>query len=154
MIKTLITNMKELKKPCVEVPNKKADVSFIIQDLKDTLTYLKHGYALAANQIGYTSKIFVARFPTKDGKETTEMVFINPRIVEKEQKLVHQQEGCLSFQGIRVDTDRHMYVTLAYFDEQFVEKTVLAQGLESMIIQHEVDHLEGRTIFDRKHKAK
>ena len=152
MIHSLVTNLTELKKVCQEV-SKDEDVSEIVTTLSDTLTHLKHGYALAANQVGIQKRIFYARFPKKDGG-VTEMVFINPKIIEKEEKFINRQEGCLSFPGLRIDTDRYIYIGVAYFDEKFEQKTIMAQDLEAIIIQHECDHINGMTIFSRKHKAK
>ena len=143
MIKAIVNNIQELRKVCAEVEPDE-DISTILQDLKDTLA-TKKGYGLAANQIGVQKKI---AYYVLDGKEVT---LINPKIVEKDNKITFK-EGCLSFPGIVILTDR--YNTLTIELDRMPYKQYSADGIEAIIIQHEVDHLNGITIFQRKHKAK
>ncbi len=139
MIKLIVNNIQELRKPCAEVlPDE--DVSTMLQDLKDTLATLK-GYGLAANQIGVQKKIAYYVF---EGKET---ILINPKIVEKSDRIVFE-EGCLSFPGIVIKTDRYKEIVFVNNNKQYS-----ANGIEAIIIQHECDHLCGIVIMDRKHKA-
>jgi len=140
MIKPIVNNINELRKPCADVlPDE--DISAILQDLKDTLA-TKKGYGLTANQIGIQKKLAYYVFK---GKEN---VLINSKIIEKSDKIVFN-EGCLSFPGVVVKTDRYTDITFINNGQQFS-----ASGIEAIIIQHEIDHLNGRLIFDRKHKAK
>ena len=156
MIKSIISNIKELRKPCEEV-KKDENIKDIIQDLKDTLA-TKKGYALAANQIGINKKIAYCKIPKLNMQEKkleySEYVLINPKIVEKERKYIHKQEGCLSFPGLRIDTDRYVFIVVQFLNENFQPQTAVMQDLEAAIVQHECDHIEGRTIFDRKHKRR
>lgn len=140
MIKPIVTNLKELRKPCAEVEEGE-DVSSIAQDLKDTLATLK-GYGLAANQIGVRKKVAYYKIGA------SETLLINPKIVEKCDRIVFEEE-CLSFPGVVVKTDRYRELTIENKGARYS-----ASGLEAIVIQHEIDHLEGKTIFDRKHKAR
>jgi len=157
MIKTIITNINELRKPCQEV-TKNDDYKSIITDLKDTLT-TKKGYALASNQIGIQKRICYCKIPKKINTQTKEVeynefVLINPKIIEKDKPVKFVDEGCLSFPGLRITTKRYVFCTVTYLDEKLEQRTAMFQDLESFVIQHECSHLEGRTLFEYKWRAK
>lgn len=156
MIKSIITDSKVLKQKS-ELVTKDDDIKSIVQDLKDTLEALKHGYALAAPQIGIFKQICYCKIPKEYNEQTKEMkylelVIINPIISEKSQKLINRDEGCLSFPGVRINTDRCNLIVLNYEDENLKKTTALFDDLKAFVVQHETDHLLGITIFDRKHK--
>lgn len=157
MIRPIVSNLNELRKPCVPVESKE-DVSQIVIDLRDTLA-TKEGYALAANQIGINKCISYIKVPKAQDPKTKEITYeeivaVNPVIIEKSKKILCRQEGCLSFPGVRVDTDRYVFCIVQYEDEKREKHTALAQDLLSFVWQHELDHLKGRTIFEAKHRRK
>jgi len=127
------------------------DLKEIIKDLEDSLEG-RHGYGLAGIQIGVQKQIAIIRMSTMN------INLVNPRIIEKENKIVFE-EGCLSFPGLYIKTDRFSNVTFENYEydensKSYSYKRYAVEGLEALVIQHEVDHLNGITIFDRKHKAK
>lgn len=140
MIKPIVTSIKELRKPCAEIEANE-DINAVVQDLKDTLATQK-GYGLAANQIGIQKKIAYYKY------EKSEVTLINPKIMDKSHKITFR-EGCLSFPGLEILTDRYNEIEVENDGVLFY-----VIGIEAIIVQHEVDHLEGRTIFDKKHKAR
>ena len=153
--KPIVTDVKILRKPCALV-TKDDDVSQIIQDLKDTLEVRKI-IGLTANQIGYDKAISYVKIPTKFNQMTkklayTDLILINPKIVEKTRKILVKNEACVSLPRIKLSTDRYVFITVEYYDEKFELHTALFQDLESVCIQHEIDHIIGKLIFDRKHK--
>jgi peptide deformylase len=157
MIKAIVTNIVELRKPCLAV-EKGENVAQILVDLHDTLLN-KKGLALSANQIGYNKKISFIRMPTKYNKETKETEYkefylINAKIIEKENPIKVKDEQCLSFSGVSVITKRYIFVVITYLNEKFEEQTAMMQDLEALICQHECDHQNGIVLFDRKWKAK
>ena len=154
MIRPIECNLKSLRKPCIPV-EKGEDISQIMRDLKDTLySLVGKGYALAANQLGYNRKIALIRIPlNNEHTKFNEYFIINPKITFKERKILFT-EGCLSFPGLSIQTDRYVFITIEYLDEKMEQHTSLAQDLESFILQHEIDHLKGRTILDAKHRNK
>jgi len=154
MIKPIIYNIKELRKPCLDVLHGE-DVSQIMTDLCDTLYPLVgKAYALAANQIGYNKKIALIRIPlNNEHTKFNEYFIINPKIVFKERKILFT-EGCLSLPGLSIQTDRYVFITIEYLNEKMELHTSMAQDLESLVLQHEIDHLFGRTLLDRKHRNK
>jgi len=155
--KTIITNIVELRKPCREV-TKDDDFKTVISDLRDTLIANKRGLGLSANQIGYNLAISYIRILDKVDETTKQLkykeyVLINPEIIEKGNKIVFHDEGCLSLPGININTDRYVFVTVSYLDEKFEKCMGLFADLESIAVQHEVAHLNGRTIIDDKHRS-
>jgi peptide deformylase len=158
MIKPIEVNLKELRKSC-ELVTEEDDIEQIIMDLKDTLTIKPSGLGLSANQIGYFKRIAYIRIPTEVNKKTKEVtyneyVIINPVIIEKDKKILVQREACLSLPGLYIDTDRYVYITVEYLNEQLEPQTATFQDLESFAVQHECDHLNGRTIIEAKHRRR
>lgn len=152
--KSLVTNIVELRKPCEEVEEGE-DISEIIMYLKNTLNP-KLGYGLSANQIGYNKKVSYLKIgkninPKTKEVEYQELIVANPRIIEKDHKIVLPKEGCLSLPGIKIDTLRYVFITVEYEDEKRNRKMAALQDLEAFVWQHEVDHLNGITIIDRKY---
>lgn len=153
----IILDRKILKQPSEEVvPGD--DVKGIIQSLKDTVASRNDALGLSAPQIGIKKCISYIKVPTLDSENKTiqykEMVLINPVITEKSKLINLRGEGCVSFPGVKVNTDRYIFCTVEYQDEKFEKHMGLVQDLEAFAIQHEVDHLNGILLFDRKHKAR
>jgi len=157
MVRPIVTLITDLKKPCLPV-EKNENIKSIIQDLKDTLEKT-HGLGISANQIGIQKKISYIKVPKSMDQKTKkieygEYVLINPKMIEHNKKVVVKQEGCISFPGLKIDTDRWIFITLLNHNEKLEPQTLLLQDLESIVIQHEYSHLIGRTIIDDKHKTK
>jgi len=155
--KKIITNIIELRKPCREV-TKDDDFKTVISDLRDTLIANKRGLGLSANQIGYNLAISYIRILDKVDETTKQLkykeyVLINPVMVEKQDKIVFHDEGCLSLPGVHVNTDRYVFVTITYLDEKLEKRMGIFADLESIAVQHEIAHLNGRTIIDDKHRS-
>lgn len=117
------------------------------------------GVGLAANQVNLPWKIFIARSSTK--KSDPVKVFINPEIVNHSEKLIpdtsdkkHPLEGCLSKPNYYGTVKRWQWITLKFliFNSQFTkseEKTEKFEGFPSTVIQHEIDHLNGKIFIER-----
>jgi peptide deformylase len=77
---------------------------------------------------------------------------INPIIEERDGELKRcPGEGCLSLPGVRVDTVRYEQVTAKWFDyDRKEEQRAVFYGFEAQVVQHELDHLDGLLITDRK----
>ena len=152
--KPIITSLKELRIPSVPV-EKGEDVKSIIKDLKETLVAHPTGLGLSAPQIGVKKQISYIRMPYLSDNKTIEFretVLINPVITEKARKIIYKGEGCLSIPRIFIDTDRYVFITVSYLDENLKEQTRMVQDVESFAFQHEISHLSGKLIFDFKHK--
>ncbi len=119
----------------------KDEINAIIKDLEDSLD-IKKGFGLSAIQIGITKSIAIIR------AEKLNCNLINAKILEKNNLFRFKGEGCLSFPGLHIDTRRCLEILFESEGRQYS-----AEGLEAIIIQHEIDHLNGLTMFDRKWKS-
>ena len=73
---------------------------------------------------------------------------IVPRIVEKEGEIVSEGEGCLSVPDYRADVKRYASVLVEGYDNDEKPVRIEAHDLLSIVLQHEIDHLEGRLFVD------
>lgn len=101
------------------------------------------GVGLAANQIGVDKKVFVAS-PRMKPDEV--LIVFNPRILKRQGRSV-AEEGCLSLPGVRAKVKRASVVELRGMDLEGKPLQIRTEGLLARIIQHEVDHLEGKLIL-------
>jgi len=127
-----------LKTVCDPIKDK-SELGFL-GEMKGVLLATDDGVGLAAPQIGVTKRVFMMR---PDIKDNTVRILINPEIVDTSKELVNFQEGCLSYPGVIVDTQRYSYVKVRYLTRNMEEKERLFTGYESIIVQHEIDHLYG-----------
>jgi len=111
----------------------------IATELFQILNKRGDGIGLAANQVGIDAQVAVVNV-------TEPLVLINPKIVHKEKEISYY-EGCLSYPKKGVNTKRYEIVEVKSDNS---ESTMRFDGLESICVQHEIDHLNGKTIFDRK----
>lgn len=105
----------------------------------------KHeGVGLAAPQIGGKQRMVVVR----PDLESRPQLLINPEIQEREGPKICQKEGCLSIPGMEVEVARHQGVRLEYQTLDQTPRQMEAEGFLARVIQHELDHLEGKLIVD------
>jgi peptide deformylase len=153
----IITDMNILKHPIAKVVAGE-DIKNIVRSLKETIAGKGGSIGLSAPQIGINKRISLISIPSINAEKKRidykELVLINPKIVEQDELIEVKGEGCVSFPGLRINTDRYIYCTVEYLDENLKPQVYTAQDLESFAIQHEVDHLNGILLFDRKHKAR
>jgi peptide deformylase len=103
------------------------------------------GIGLAATQVGRLSRFLVYRVE-HDGPV---QALVNPVLEWSSRDEDVMEEGCLSLPGVHVDIERPIHVRVRAQDGDGEEITVEASGLEARVIQHEMDHLDGRLILDR-----
>ena len=100
------------------------------------------GVGLAANQVGLDKRIMVIEF------ENLVYKFINPEIIQRD-GAIEFEEGCLSFPGLYMKVKRSEKLWVDFLDEQGRRRTIQTQGILSVIVQHELDHLNGVLFIDR-----
>ncbi|MBI4971323.1 MAG: peptide deformylase [Candidatus Omnitrophica bacterium] len=132
--------LRKVAKPVDEVT---PDLVRLIQDMIETM-YKEEGVGLAAPQIGVSKRIIIASPQAKPG---TEKVYLNPEITKKEGKTLGL-EGCLSLPGIAAEVNRATKITFTALDLQGNKITVKAEDFFARIIQHEIDHLDGKLFID------
>lgn len=104
------------------------------------------GVGLAAPQIGRSIRLAVAEV---EGKI---FCLINPEITSHSQEKIICEEGCLSLPGEFLPILRSEKVTVRYQNEKGLSKKISAAKLLAIVIQHEVDHLDGILIVNRHKK--
>jgi len=116
--------------------------------------YEENGIGLAANQVGWSLNLLILDTRNLEGEEDSEpYIFINSKLIKTEGAIV-LEEGCLSVPDIRADINRPETITLRYqdLDQNFHENTF--NGIVSRVIQHELDHLQGKFFIDYLPPAK
>jgi peptide deformylase len=117
----------------------------LVRDMFDTM-YAADGVGLAAPQIGVLQRIIVLDTSPRQS-EARPLAMINPRITGLEGTTTYE-EGCLSIPGEAEDVVRAAFATVEYLDLDGKEQSLRADGLLSIAIQHEVDHLDGTLFVD------
>lgn len=109
-----------------------------------------NGIGLAAPQIGVMKRVIVINVPLRGigqrGGNRVKLAIINPVITWAKPGMVEAMEGCLSFPGIEVSVPRWLRLTVQGFDTKWNPLTHSAKDLVARVIQHEIDHLEGRSL--------
>ncbi len=106
----------------------------------------EHGIGLAANQVGWNMNLLV--IDTRNYEEEGEhYIFVNSKIMHSEGEII-MEEGCLSIPGIRAQIKRPETILLIYQDIEKKYYQRYFSGLISRIIQHEIDHLNGKLFID------
>ncbi len=149
-MREVITWNDSLTKPCEVVSVEEGEKIAI--ELFEILNKRKDGIGLAANQIGINKRVAVLNV-----KEP--IVLINPVVIENSDE-VQYYEGCLSFPKKSCNTTRYKNVViecdnheseLSFGPSSWDDENELGL-LESICVQHEIDHLNGITIMDREYK--
>ena len=109
-----------------------------------------NGIGLAAIQVAHPLEVLILCIPDEEGEQSSENLIemINPVIVSKEGTSSYQ-EGCLSVPGFYEEVQRYDTICVNYQDRDGNTKTVEADGLLSIAIQHEMDHLAGVLFIDK-----
>ena len=153
---------KVLETPAVKVIQFDESFRKFVSDMHETMRDSK-GIGLAANQVGDLRRVLVIEIPhVKSSDESIDdtkwwhnksFTFVNPVILKKEGTL-KWQEGCLSFPELFDFVDRAATVLVRAQDEFGKEFTVEADGLFSVCLQHEIDHIDGVVFFKRMSRLK
>ncbi len=124
----------------------------------------ENGVGLAAPQVGRSVALCVIELPVDydtdpEGRRLNPdvampMILFNPEILAGARKTDVQEEGCLSFPGLRGNIERPVGITLRYLDEQGQLRERAFVDFLARVIQHEVDHLNGVLFIDRMSAAK
>lgn len=125
-----------------------ASLKKLTDDMFETM-YEENGIGLAAVQIGKDMRLVVVDVPPENSEieENNPMVLINPEILQEEgQSCV--EEGCLSVPEYRAEVERAESIKVRFQDVEGNRKELEAEGLLSICIQHEIDHLDGILFID------
>jgi len=123
-----------------------AELKALAAEMLD-LMYESEGVGLAANQVNLPLRIFVANPSGKRG-DGEELVVLNPEL-QLPKGSESDREGCLSLPGLFADVRRAKQIYLSGYDLQGNSIQRQLDGFLARIVQHEVDHLNGKFFFDR-----
>ena len=114
--------------------------------------YESKGIGLAATQVDFHERILVIDISEE---RDDPQVFINPEveILNKEEKSGYE-EGCLSVPGFYEEIIRPEKIKVTYLDRDGKKQTLMPEGLLAVVIQHEIDHLDGKLFIDYLSKLK
>ncbi len=150
-----------MKLEIVEYPNKKLKEKSLkvekfdkeLHTLLDTMYPImmnSNGIGLAAIQVAHAKQVLILNIPDEEDAQPKEnlLEIINPVITNTKGSTVYQ-EGCLSVPTFYEDIERFETLTLNYQDRDGNTKTLEADGLLSIALQHEIDHLNGILFIDK-----
>ena len=138
---------KFLKKKADPVENIDEETQTLIENMADTM-YEAPGVGLAAIQVGSNKRIIVYD-PTADKEQRPYQVLINHEIVSTEGEVLSENEGCLSVPDFRADVKRAALALVKGLDREGTPVRIEAEGLLTIILLHEIDHLNGILFIDR-----
>ena len=137
---------KGLLSPCSQVINFNEELESLVEIMFKSL-YKINGSGLAANQVGVSKQVLTC-FLGKDKKET---VLVNPSIEEEGQaKFTSAIESCVSLPSIKgiVKNERFLQVRVSAQDLDGAPFVMPLKGKDAVIVQHGMDHLQGKTFLD------
>ena len=145
----IVTDKNKINTPCEVVSIKEGEEIGV--KLLHELRNSKNGIGLAANQIGINKRVCVVNV-----KEP--LVLINPKIVEHSKKQFVFPEGCLSFPNDKIKTLRYESIIVEADNHKSrlsfsANSEDINDAFECVCVQHEIDHLDGITMFDREFKS-
>ena len=145
----IIKDKNKLQGKCSPVSVKEGEEigARLLHELRES----ENGIGLAANQIGINKRVCVVNV-----KEP--LVLINPKIVEKSKEQFVFPEGCLSFPDDKIKTLRHESIVVEADNHEgrlsfSANSKEINDAFECVCVQHEIDHLDGITMFDREFKS-
>ena len=146
---------KVLRQKCDKVEKVDDDLRKFLDDMLETM-YVDKGCGLAAPQIGVTKRIIVldAKSAEEDLSLRQPMYLINPEIIWTSEEKVLYNEGCLSLPEQRAEVERFEKVKVRYLDYEGNPQELLADELLAIILQHEIDHLDGVLYIDHLSRLK
>lgn len=133
--------LRTVAKPIAVVDDR---IRQIANDMAQTM-YAAPGIGLAATQVDIHERMIVIDV-SED--QTALQVLINPEIIESSPETKKVQEGCLSVPGIFDDVERPDRIRVRALNEKGEPIEFDADGLLSVCIQHEIDHLDGKVFVD------
>lgn len=138
---------KFLQRPVADVKEIDGELQDIINRMATTM-YDAPGVGLAAIQVGIDQKLLVYDVAPRD--ENRELhALINPTIVESEGTTISKEEGCLSVPDLRADVNRAARIHVTGYDRDGKPLDMDVEGFLAIVLQHEIDHLNGKLFIER-----
>ncbi len=143
---------KSLLQPSIKVDTIDEDIKNLIADMGETM-FNAPGVGLASPQVGVNKRVIVydsnAANPDKDDSVQEFTALINPEIITGSGSIISEKEACLSVVDYSADVKRYEKVRVKALDIEGNPLDFEAQGILAIIMQHEIDHLDGILFIDR-----
>ena len=135
-----------LKQKSLPVEQVDDELRALMDDMLETM-YEAPGIGLAAIQIGVAKRVIVMDLARQD-EEPQPRYFVNPEILWRSDETAPYEEGCLSVPGFYEKVARPEQIRVQALDLDGNPLTLEPDGLLSVCIQHEIDHLDGKLFVD------
>ena len=138
---------KTLSQATSPLDNINGKVQEMIDGMVSTM-YDAPGIGLAAIQVGWDKSVLIYDISPRD--ESRELnVLVNPKIITQEGQILSENEGCLSVPDFRADVKRSEFITVEGHDREGNPIRLDAEGILAIVLQHEIDHLNGTLFIER-----
>ncbi|WP_298775786.1 peptide deformylase [uncultured Shewanella sp.] len=119
-------------------------IQVLIDDMLETLYATSNGIGLAATQVGRSEAIVIIDISEKRDEP---LILVNPKVASGQDKMMGQ-EGCLSVPDFYADVERFSAVTVTGQDRFGQKVTIESDDFLAIVMQHEIDHLNGNLFID------
>ena len=133
-----------LRKKATAIDIFDADLKCMAQDMLYTM-YESNGIGLAATQVDFHKRLIVIDVSENQNEP---LFLINPEFTVLDETIEQYKEGCLSIPTFYEEIYRPKKIELRFQDLDGNKQTIIAEGILSVCIQHEIDHLEGKLMVD------
>jgi peptide deformylase len=135
-----------LRRPTNALENIDGDVQKMIDQMAATM-YDAPGVGLAAIQVGWDKSVLIYDISPSE-QDRSLQVIINPRIVDQQGEILSENEGCLSVPEFKADVKRYASIIVEGVDREGRPVRLEAEGILAVVLQHEIDHLNGKLFID------
>ena len=141
----------EYPEPLLRLKAKEVDIfddelKVLVEDMAETM-WDAPGIGLAAPQVAQSMRVIVVDVTEDPEEEKKFMALVNPEIVEHQGTQV-DEEGCLSVPELTAQVQRYKKITVNYRTEDGESKQLIAENRFAVVLQHEIDHLDGVLFID------
>lgn len=135
-----------LLRPTKPLENIDGRVQEMIENMATTM-YEAPGIGLAAIQVGWGKSLLIYDISPRDENRDLKVI-VNPKIIESDGEMISEDEGCLSVPDFRADVKRASRILVEGVDREGSPLKIEAEGLLAIVLQHEIDHLNGTLFID------
>ena len=136
-----------LHRPSAPVGTVTDETRALLDDMLETM-YAAQGRGLAGVQVAVLQRVVVVDIAWKEGAPEP-MAFVDPEIVWRSETKAVREERCLSIPDRPTPVERATHVRVHYRDRDGAPQEQEFEGLMAMVMQHEIDHLDGVLILDK-----
>jgi peptide deformylase len=147
LLKIVTYPEKILLSPTEPLKNIDGQVQRMIDSMAETM-YAAPGVGLAANQVAWGKRLLIYDISPREERRDLR-VLINPKILASEGEIISENEGCLSIPDYRADVKRAERILIEGVDREGNPVRFEAEDFHAIVLQHEMDHLNGKLFIDR-----